>query len=422
MADYGPFPFDNQQDLIDKSIRSCHPDQTRSWQQVGADLGIGKREDWCLYELNGRRRLDLHLNGGTFNLGHRQPELVATLNDALDYFDLGNYWFPSVWQTAWSEALIKVNPGMTYLIFGAGGAEAVDIANKSACYATKCGKIVSILKGYHSDDGLSVPTGDLWFAKVFWSDQPDTFIQVAFNDFAAMEQVLATGDIAALIMETILATYGFPTTSDGYLGQGKALSEKYGALYFADEVQIGMMRYGQLWGWQTSVIQPDILITAMDLSGGLNLIFGCLVNGHAGEWLNEDRLADISTASRAELGCEMAHKVIEILHRPETIASVGTFTACFQAAMADMMLRNCDIFTGVPQLGFSPRLEFDHAQETVQVSSVLYDHGVWAIFAALDKRVLQSIPGVLLRPEMCADIMKRFDAAMPRARELMAAA
>ena len=422
MADYGPFPFDNQQDLIDKSIRSCHPDQTRSWQQVGADLGIGKREDWCLYELNGRRRLDLHLNGGTFNLGHRQPELVATLNDALDYFDLGNYWFPSVWQTAWSEALIKVSPSMTYVIFGAGGAEAIDIAKKSTHCATKCGKIVSILKGYHSDDGLSVATGDVGFAKIFWSDQPGTFIQVPFNDIAAMEPVLATGDIAALIMETILATYGFPTTSDGYLGQRKALSEKYGALYFADEVQIGMMRYGQLWGWQTSGIQPDILFTAMGLSGGLYPIFGCLVNGQAGEWLNVDGPADISTAGRAELGCVMARKVIEILHRPETITSVGTFTACFQAAMADMMLRNCDIFTGVHQLGVSPGLEFDDPQETVHVSSARYEPGLWEIFAPLDERVLQSKPGVLLSPEMCAEIIERFDAAMPRARALMAAA
>ena len=44
---------------------------------------------------------------------------------------------------------------------------------------------------------------------------------------------------------------------------------------------------------------------------------------------------------------------------------------------------------------------------------------MWAIFSSLDKRVLQWKPGVLLTAAMCAEILERFDAAMPRARELM---
>ena len=42
-----------------------------------------------------------------------------------------------------------------------------------------------------------------------------------------------------------------------------------------------------------------------------------------------------------------------------------------------------------------------------------------SIFSSLDKRVLQWKPGVLLTSETCQDIMDRFDAAMPRARELL---
>ncbi len=98
--------------------------------------------------------IDLHLNGGTYNLGHRHPELVETLKGALDYFDIGNHWFPSVARAALAESLIKVSPGMKYAVFAPGGAEAVDIAIKSARYATKRRKIVSIIKGYHGHSGL----------------------------------------------------------------------------------------------------------------------------------------------------------------------------------------------------------------------------------------------------------------------------
>jgi putrescine aminotransferase len=245
---------------------------------------------------------------------------------------------------------------------------------------------------------------------------------VPFNDIGAMEQALRGGDIAALIMETIPATFGFPMPKEGYLAACKSLCERYGAMYIADEVQTGMMRCGQMWGWQTYGIQPDIMVTAKGLSGGLYPISACLVNDRAGGWLNEDGAAHISTTGGAELGCVVAHKVLEILVRPETLASVDRVTAFFRDAMAERMQRHGDVLTGVRQRGVVLGLEFAGADGAVHVSRALYEHGIWAIFSSLDKRVLQWKPGVLLSPEMCAEIMERFDAAMPRARELMAAA
>lgn len=419
MFDYGHFKFDSKQDCRDTAIRYWNPDKTLFWEKAGIDLIIGRREGYCLYDMDGRRLIDLHLNGGTFNFGHRHPELVESLKGALDYFDIGNHWFPSVARAALSEALIKATPGMTYAVFGAGGAEAVDIAIKSARYATKRRKIVSIVKGYHGHGGLSVATGDERFSKIFLSDQPDMFLHVPFNDVDAMERALRPGDIAAVIMETIPATYGFPMPKDGYLAACKALCEKYGAMYIADEVQTGLMRCGALWGWQTYGIQPDIMVTAKGLSGGLYPISACLVNERAGGWLNEDGAAHISTSGGAELGCVVGHKVMEILQRPEVAANVGAVSTFFRDAMAEMMRRHSDIFSGVRQRGVILGLEFNHPEGAVFVSRALYEHGVWAIFSSLDKRVLQWKPGVLLSHALCEEIMDRFDAAMPRARQLL---
>ena len=422
MFDYGHFRFDSKQELFDKAIAYWNPDKTKFWQKAGIDLVIDRREGYCLYDMSGRRLIDLHLNGGTYNLGHRHPELVETLKGALDYFDIGNHWFPSVARAALAESLIKISPGMKYAVFAPGGAEAVDIAIKSARYATKRRKIVSIIKGYHGHSGLSVATGDDRFTKIFLSDQPETFIQVPFNDIAAMETALKGNDCAALIMETIPATYGFPMPKDGYLNACKALCEKYGAMYIADEVQTGLMRTGAMWGWQAYGVQPDIMVTAKGLSGGLYPISACLVNEKTGEWLNEDGAAHISTSGGAELGCIVAHKVIEMLLRKETIANVHTVKEFFREGMKEMMERHGDIFTGVRQKGVILGLEFNHPEGAVSVSRALYEHGVWAIFSSLDKRVLQWKPGVLLSAGMCQEILDRFDAAMPRARELLRSA
>jgi acetylornithine/succinyldiaminopimelate/putrescine aminotransferase len=420
MFDDGPFKFESKQDLLDKAIRFWNPDKTKFWQKAGIDLVIGRREGYYLYDISGRRLIDLHLNGGTYNFGHRHPELVAVLKEALDHFDIGNHWFPSLARTALAESLIGISPGMRYAVFAPGGAEAVDIAIKSARYATKRRKIVSIAKGYHGHSGLSVATGDDRFTKIFLADQPETFVQVPFNDIGEMEGALQGNDVAALIMETIPATYGFPMPKEGYLAACKTLCEKHGALYIADEVQTGLMRTGSMWGWQAYGIAPDIMVTAKGLSGGLYPISACLVNERAGGWLNEDGAAHISTSGGAELGCVVAHKVIEMLLRPELVANVETVTRFMADGMQEMMLRHGDIFTGVRQKGVILGLEFgNHPEGATFVSRALYEHGVWAIFSSLDKRVLQWKPGVLLARDVCLDIMERFDAAMPRARELL---
>ena len=87
-----------------------------------------------------------------------------------------------------------------------------------------------------------------------------------------------------------------------------------------------------------------------------------------------------------------------------------------------MQKANSDIFTGIRQKGVIFGLEFGETGEGAMAASrALYEHGVWAIFSSLDKRVLQWKPGVLLTEELCDEILQRFEAAVPRMRELLAA-
>ena len=155
------------------------------------------------------------------------------------------------------------------MVYGSGGGEAIDIAIKTARHATQRRKIVSIVKAYHGHTGLAVATGDDRFAKLFLSDRPDEFVHVPFNDLDAMEQALQGGDVAAVIMETIPATYGFPLPAPGYLEAVKQLCERHGALYIADEVQTGLMRTGEMWAITKHGIEPDIIVIGKGLSGGM---------------------------------------------------------------------------------------------------------------------------------------------------------
>jgi len=160
-----------KRDLIERSKYFWNPAKTQDWQDMGIDLVIDRREGYCLYDMDGHRLYDLHLNGGTYNLGHRHPELVEALKAGTERFDMGNHHFPAIARTALAEALAACapSPDMKYTAYGAGGAEAIDIALKSARNAMQKKKIVSIIKAYHGHTGLAVKTGDERFSKIFLS-------------------------------------------------------------------------------------------------------------------------------------------------------------------------------------------------------------------------------------------------------------
>jgi acetylornithine/succinyldiaminopimelate/putrescine aminotransferase len=408
--------FPSKDEMLARSRQFWNPDKTQFWTDSGVPLVIDRRDGYFIYDVGGKRLIDVHLNGGTYNLGHRNPEVVAAVTAAMQRFDIGNHHFPSLARTALAEALISTAPpGLGKVVFGSGGGEAIDIALKTARHATGKRKIVSIAKAYHGHTGLAVATGDERFAALFLSDRPEEFVHVPFNDLAAMDQALRGRDVAAVIMETIPATYGFPLPEPGYLGQVKQLCERHGALYIADEVQTGLMRTGELWAITKHGVAPDLLVTGKGISGGLYPVSAVLVSDAAAGWLSEDGFAHMSTFGGAELGCVAALKTLEITNRPEIRSMVGYIADLLGRGLRRIQAAYPDWFTGIRQDGLVMGLEFGHPQGAKLVMRRLYEAGVWAIFSTLDPRVLQFKPGVLMMPLLCEELLDRVEVAIGQA-------
>ncbi len=411
-------------DVLRDSIEYWNPHKTQAWGEYGVDLVIGKREAYYLYDMSGHRLIDLHLNGGTYNLGHRNPEVIAALKDALDHFDIGNHHFPAIGRAALSKRLVETAPpNMKYAVLSSGGGEAIDIGLKCARYGTQRKKIVSIERAYHGHTGLALGTANERYAKQFLSEgDPKEFVKVPFNDLEAMEEALKPGDAACVIMETIPATYGFPMPEDGYLPGVKKLCETYGALYVADEVQTGLMRLGDLWGISTYGVQPDIIVTSKGLSGGIYPIGAVIVNEQAGGWLKEDGWGHISTFGGAELGCVVALKTLEVTLRESTRQNVSFIATYLRSGLERIRAQFPDFFCGIRQRGVVMGLEFDFEKGAMLVMRELYPRGIWAIFSQLDPRVLQFKPGLLCDRALCDDILQRLEDGIGAAYKKLPAA
>ena len=407
--------FSSKADMLEKSKTYWNPDKTQFWSDSGVPLVIDRREDYFIYDVSGKRLIDVHLNGGTYNLGHRNPEVSHAVTAAMQHFDIGNHHFPSLARTALAEALISSAPkNMSKVVYGSGGGEAIDIALKTARHATQKRKIVSVIKAYHGHTGLALATGDERFSNLFLSDRPEEFPHVPFNDLQAMEDILRPRDVAAVIMETIPATYGFPLPEPGYLEGVKKLCETYDALYIADEVQTGLMRTGELWAITKHDIEPDIMVSGKGISGGMYPISAVMVSERAAGWLSEDGFGHISTFGGAELGCVAALKTLEITTRPETRSMVHYISDLIGRGLREIQAVYPDWFTGIRQNGLVMGLEFNDPQGAKYVMRELYDGGVWAIFSTLDPRVLQFKPGILVTPALAEELLDRVEVAIGR--------
>ncbi len=393
-----------KQKALDLSLRYVCPDRVHFLTGAGIDLVIGRREGYRIWDVDGRELIDIHLNGGVYNLGHRNPQVIASLTQALETLDIGNHHFPSTERAALAEKLVELTPGAHYAVFASGGGEAIDLAIKSARRATGRRRIVSVTDAYHGHTGLALAAGDEQAAAAFLAADTE-FVRVPFNDVPALEAVLSE-PAAAVILETVPATAGFPRPVPGYLQAVRAACDASGAMYIADEVQTGLGRSGSMWAVQHFGAVPDILVTGKGLSGGIYPIAATLLNQRAGAWLEDDGWSHVSTFGGAELGCRVASTVLELTAAAIPDLAIERWTQGFAA----LRERYPQWVVEVRQTGLIMGVKFGHEMGGMLMTKLLFDQGVWAMFAGFDRSVLQVKPGLLMHDEI-DEVLAAFDRA-----------
>ena len=332
--------------------------------------------------------------------------------------DIGNHHFASSARADLADRLAQLTPGdLAYSVFASGGSEAIDVAIKTARRATGRRRILTLAAGYHGRTGLSGAAGEDAGAAYFLSDLPEQFTKVPFGDLDAIAAEMSKGGVAAVLLETVPATYGFPVPPEGYLLGVKGLCEAHGALYIADEVQTGLGRTGRLWGVETFGVTPDILVTGKGLSGGMYPIAATVIAPHAAQWLHENGWGHVSTFGGAEIGCRVADRVLEITTRPSVRKRVSELIERLGIGLAELRHRQ-PYLVEVRQSGLVIGLRLDHLNGAVFLQQELFELGVWAIASGFDQSVLQFKPGLLLDDGLTNTVLERLELALERAKDV----
>jgi acetylornithine/succinyldiaminopimelate/putrescine aminotransferase len=374
------------------------PGKVGALEALGLQVVVGEREGGRFQDAySGRRYWNCHCNGGVFNLGHRHPRVVGALREALDHLDVGNHHLVSGWRARLADQLAASTGGrLPFAVFSPSGSEAVDLAIRLARAHTGRPEVVAALGGYHGLAGLALAASDPRWHEPFGPSLPG-FVHVPFNDLEAMRAALRP-QTAAVILEAIPATLGFPLPEPGYLAAVAEMARERGALLILDEVQTGLGRTGTTWYFEQEDVVPDMLITGKGLGGGVYPVSATLLSKELESFFDQHPFAYVSTFGGAEIGCAVASAVMDEVTAPGFLDRVRDLGARFEAGFEGLPV-------GLRRRGLTMALKAPGEQGGVVVSKRLIDAGVFAVFAEHDHSVTQFKPPLTLSDDDAEEII-----------------
>ncbi|WP_299452297.1 4-aminobutyrate--2-oxoglutarate transaminase [uncultured Pigmentiphaga sp.] len=248
-----------------------------------------KAQGALLWDVEGKRYIDFVGGIGVQNVGHNHPKVVQAVHRQLERvshaaFQVAGY---DVYVDLASRLNALIGGGEAYkTLFATTGAEAVENAVKIARAHRNVPGIIAFRGGFHGRTllgttltGFSAPYRQNFgpFAnEVYHAPYPDPYHGISSADaIRALEDLFATAilpeRVAAIILEPVQGDGGFLPAGKEFLQALRALTQKHGIVLVLDEIQAGFGRTGEMFGFQTAGIQPDLVTVAKSLAGGLPL-------------------------------------------------------------------------------------------------------------------------------------------------------
>jgi 4-aminobutyrate aminotransferase / (S)-3-amino-2-methylpropionate transaminase / 5-aminovalerate transaminase len=402
---------------------------------------VARAQDAWLEDVDGNRYLDFAGGIGCLNAGHRNEAVTSAIEEQLQKFlhtcvqvtPYENY-------VRLAERMNEATPGdfPKKTFFLNSGAEAVENAIKIARAHTGRSGVIAFEDAFHGRTMMALAlTSKTHPYKAGFAPFPGEVHRIPYaycyrcsyslkypscDIFCArhledtFRRVVASEDVAAVIAEPVLGEGGFIAPPPEFFRIVMDVCRKHGVLFIADEVQSGFGRTGKMFACEHYGIEPDILVTAKSLGGGLPLAG---VTGRS-EVMDAPGVGGLGgTFAGNPLACAAANAVFDVFEHGDLLARANSIGEQFQKRAQEWKTR-FELIGEVRGLGAMRAIELVKSRdtrepapdETKRISQYCYEHGLITITAGTYGNILRLLVPLVITDEQMDEGLNVLESAL----------
>jgi acetylornithine/N-succinyldiaminopimelate aminotransferase len=363
------------------------------------DLVLERGEGSYVWDVDGKRYLDLAAGIAVCSLGHAHPEMTRALTEqSRKLIHVSNLYYNELQGQLAKRIVDLIAPGRVF--FCNSGAEANEglfkLARKFG-QDTSRHEIMTTVDSFHGRTLAGIAATGQEKVKKGFAPEVAGFNQVPFNDLEAMRGAINTSTVAILV-EPVQGESGVTIAKPEYLVGLRKLCDEHNLLLLFDEVQAGHFRTGKFQSWQRILesehvdLVPDAVSMAKSLGGGFPM---------GAFWVREKFANVLSAGTHAStfggtpLACAVALKIFEVIEREslaENAREIGDFLLRELRAMQQRFPKVVSVVRG---LGLMIGIEFQPQFKAADVVKELHKRNVLTVPAG--NSVIRLLPALNLR-------------------------
>jgi acetylornithine aminotransferase len=275
-----------------------------------------------LYDENGKRYLDALSGIAVSTLGHNHPRLVRAIAEQAGKVLHTSNLYRIPLQEALGDRLAALS-GMDEVFVCNSGCEANEAAIKLArLYGHRKGielpNIIVMENAFHGRTLATLSATGNRKTQAGFEPLVPGFVRVPYRDIEAVRHVGEHNHhVVAVMIEIVQGEGGVNTAEDAYLRELRTICDQRGRLLICDEVQCGMGRTGEWFGWQHAGIRPDVMTLAKGLASGVP-IGACVAGGRAAGLFGPGNHG--STFGGNPLACAAALTTLQVIEEDGLVA------------------------------------------------------------------------------------------------------
>jgi len=319
-----------------------------SWsaQAQISPLPVAGGEGSYFWDFDGNKYLDFSSQLVFTNIGHQHPKVINAIQEqAAIYTTVAPQHANEARGRAAQRITERAGAHHNKVFFTNGGADGIENAIRLVRLHTNRHKVLSFYRSYHGNTGAAITsTGDprRWpneysyghvhffgpylYRSAFWSQNEEEECKRALEH---LEQVIifeGPNTVAAILIESVVGTAGVLVPPAGYLEGVRALCDKYGIKWIADEVMSGFGRTGKWFAYQHSTAEPDLIVFAKGVNSGYVPLGGVIISDEIAATFNDRVFPGGLTYSGHPLATAAAVATIDVMAEEkmvENAAAIG---------------------------------------------------------------------------------------------------